>query len=147
MGTYAASRRISRCYEAGGSTYKPSPDSRNASFARCPMPSKTTPWPGLFPIDPSGRTNLVFPLGNSMASAFIAQSWNQPAEVYALTTAMPFPCFRNFFSHGIWPFRPPKGGFINTKPCHGCSSPLSCFVYTLKAGIQCSAPGEQGSRS
>jgi hypothetical protein len=54
------------------STTKRSPLLRKASFATSPTPSSTTPCPGARPIEPSGRMNLVFPLGKSMVSAWTA---------------------------------------------------------------------------
>jgi len=99
----------------------------NASTARPPDAQRVTPEPGDLPIDPSGRSNLILPRVNMNASARSLASCHHGADVRSGVSAIPLPWAKNLSNQGASEFRPPNGGFIQTKPCHISARLFSCI--------------------
>lgn len=90
-----------------------------------PPAIKHVPCAGELPSLPSALMNFSFHATNAMASAFGAKLSHHGANFRSGVSAMPLPCSKNFCSHGTIALRPPKGGFIHTKPKSVQSSVLN----------------------
>jgi hypothetical protein len=91
--------------------------------------------------------NRILPSTNSTRSDLGTNSCHHGADVRSGTSATPLPWAKNLSSHGTNPLRGPNGGFIHTKPFHGCSRLPA--VMQRAAGIHgaTAAPGLATSRS
>lgn len=114
----------------------------NASNPRFPPAKSAVP---LGRSLPSERMNSILGVKRT-ASESDQASRNHGAIVPSGASAIPLPCSKNLSIHDLMPFRPPNGGFIQTKPVH-CSERLSRVRNALAGTEVVKFAGAATSRS